>query len=184
MTEALIERFEPFLTQLKNKTITEIKSAEAYAAAAQALLQVKIALKQTEARRREITAPAVEAAKKAAALFVPFEKDLTDAEAYLKDLLSNYVDQRVPQAAQEATAALNAGDRSALQTALAAVPHVDGIGLSTETSFEVIDSDAVPKQFLKTEIDRKAVLKALRAGEEIPGIVGIERTRVSVTVKE
>lgn len=184
MTEPLIERFEPFLAQLKNKAITQIKSPDAYVAAAQALLQVKSAIKQADAKRREITAPAMEAAKKAAALFVPFEKDLADAEDYLKGLIAGYVDERIPQSAQEAAAALNAGDRNALQTALAAVPHVDGIGLATETTFEVIDIDAVPKQFLKTEIDRKAVLKALRSGEDVPGIVGLERTRVSVTIKE
>jgi hypothetical protein len=136
-----------------------------------------------EEKKTAITAPARKAAQEAAALFSEVEKGLESAETHLKQLLADYIDERLPAAAQEAATAVNAGDKTALQAALTALPNVDGIGLSTETSFDIIDFDAIPKQYLKVEIDRKAILTALRKGIDIPGITEKNRTRISVTVK-
>lgn len=178
----LMSRFTPFLDGLA--ALKQVDTPTAYKAAAEALLEVKRAIKTVEEKKQAITAPARKAAAEATALFSQAERRLGEAEDHLKGVLSHYVDRRVPEAAAQAGKALTDGDRSALAAALAAVPHVDGLKLSTETDFEVVDSDAIPSQYLKTAVDRKAVLDALRRGEAIPGIRGVERTRISVSVKE
>ncbi len=177
----LIERFDPFLKSLP--ALKKIETPVAYTAAATALIEVKTALKTVEEKKTAITAPARKVAQEAAALFSEVEKGLEHAEAHLKQLLADYIDERLPAAAQEASVAVNAGDKTALQAALTALPNVEGIGLSTETSFDIIDFEAIPKQYLKVEVDRKAVLTALRRGVDIPGIIEKNRTRISVTVK-
>jgi hypothetical protein len=52
------------------------------------------------------------------------------------------------------------------------------------TATNVLDIDAVPKEYIKTKVenavDKVAVLKALRAGTEIPGVELITNKRVSL----
>jgi hypothetical protein len=177
-----MQRFEPFLKELAS--LKQIDTPTAYKAAAEALLQVKKALKTIEDKKQAITAPARKAAQEAAALFSKTEKGLSEAEDHLKAVLSSYIDRRVPEAAAQAGQALSDGNREALAASLTAVPHVDGLKLSTETDFDVVDFDAIPDAFLKTAVDRKLLLDALRRGQDVPGVKVIERTRISVSVKE
>jgi len=52
--------------------------------------------------------------------------------------------------------------------------------LQDATTFEVENIKRVPKRFLKLEVDKAAIKKALKAGEEIPGIQAIKIAKAVV----
>jgi hypothetical protein len=64
------------------------------------------------------------------------------------------------------------------------VPDVDGLSIRNEVAFEVIDYDAVPDEFFERTIRTSAIKTALKAGEQIPGIVRKDRVQIAISTKD
>jgi hypothetical protein len=159
-----------------------VNSAADYTFLAKSLIEVKRAAKYIEARKAEITQPAESLRKTAKEWFGGAEKHVATAETRIKELLVDYIERRIPEASEHAREVFERGDVLALADAMVAVPHVDGVQIRNDLDFEVTNIGEVPHEFLVTEVSRKEVLKALKAGRTIPGIVAKPGVSIAISL--
>lgn len=160
---------------------TELSTVEEYSSAAWMLIQVKQRLSILDEKKRSLTAPAREVIKNAGEMFGTAVNDYLAIESRLKALLGAFADNRLPDAMRAAKAALNAGDRDALMTAMKPIPSVPGISLRTVVGFEVT-GEVDESYYLPRELNSKLILTQLRNGVVIEGVRMTERTQVAVSI--
>lgn len=146
--------------------------------AAGALLQAtKGKAKSLEVQRTSVTKPLLDAKRGIDSWFKPARDALNSVELALKGAISAYVEQQ--RAAQ--VAALQAGEHA---TALATEQPTMPAGVSTRTvwRFEIVDPEAVPREFLVIDGAKIAQhVTAHKGNTSIPGIRVYADTDVSST---
>jgi hypothetical protein len=150
--------------------IPVVNTPSEFKAVAEALVMLKGAEKLVSDKKDEFLKPARELYATAKANYGESEDLIEESIKKGKFLLLDYLERKQKESALEAEAAFNRGDVVMALQAMNIAPNVDGVGFSTKASFEVVDQDAIPSQFFKTELDTKRILDVLKTGEEIPGI--------------
>jgi len=164
--------------------LVTIGTAEDYAEGAEQLREVKGRVKALEAEKKKLLEPLKQAQKQISALVDAPLKVFQEAEQIMKAALTAF-DERQEAAAiekmQQAAALGKAGDESqalAVLNDISTTPEVPGVAFRTILDFEVVDLALVPREYL--EINRKAVMAALREGKDVPGIKEVTKRTMAV----
>jgi len=169
------------LQQLKALPVT----AENAEVVGSILVDVKTRYKELDARMKAITAPMRAAEKGVRDLFRPALTALAEAEALLKQGLSDAA--RAQQAAnaaamQQAQAALAQGDvrgAALAATTLTPVQAVEGVQMKEVWNFRVVDPNSVPRELCSPD-DAKIKAYIAAGARQIPGVLVELGTQVSV----
>jgi len=181
------------------KTFT-ISSPEEYSASGDILKKVKGKLSELDDRQKEITRPMDEAKKAVMALFKKPRTLLENLESKIKDAILDFQDKMEREKlakeaelrkAQEAEAKrleakarktkdeekrkelLESAEATRAITPMvnAEIPKVDGISMAENWTFEVINKDLIPREYLiPDEKTLGAVARATRGSLQIPGV--------------
>lgn len=148
VTEA--DRTKQFMSLLQS---FQIISHDTHVQAGALVQNVKAKWAELEVKRTSITQPINEALRAVNALFSPVQGPLKQAEVILKSKIAAYTleqHQLQERAMQAAAAAIQAGQMAAatqhVATLAPAVP-LQGISVKPKWAYEIIDADAVPRQF-------------------------------------
>jgi hypothetical protein len=163
---------------------TSVGSMAEYVHLAKSLVELRRAKDYVKARKEQITAPAKALTDTAKEWFGATEKAIDSTEKRLKDLLEVFIETRADTAQGESKAALDAGDVQKSIALMTIVPDVEGLSIRNEVAFEVIDYNAVPDEFFERTIRTSAIKTALKAGEQIPGIVRKDRVQIAISTKD
>ena len=190
MTEAIQTRLAEdtvrLLTDVKEAQAFEIRDQQDLDLAAQAIRHLSKRRKAIEAERKEATKPINDSLKRIRGWFKPVEDRLSELETIYKGKVRAFEIRKAEAnrlALLEAQAAAQAEDKAGMVEALDSVVHTDrpaGISYREVQDFEVVDIKAVPWEYLKVEVNRSALLRALRDGVEVPGVRGFKRQDVAV----
>lgn len=165
------------------KTV-EIVTAEAYAAGAEQLVEVKRRVKDLEKTKADLLAPLKLAQKQISALVDKPLKTWQQAEAIMKAALTAFDERREEEAIKQMQDAARLSDEGeddeslAILNNIAVTPDVQGVSFRTTLDFEVTDLSRVPVRYV--QINRTAVLATLREGLEIPGVQVVMRRSMAV----
>lgn len=175
-TEA--DRLKPAMSQIGQFVID---SQLRYTQAGELLQFVKARWAELEEKRTSITKPLNEALRNVNALFSPVQGPLKQAELILKTKIGNFIVQQQQlqeQAMRQAAAAIQQSQPAIAAQAMAAmapVTQVQGISVKPEWDYEIVDPDAVPRNYCSPDHNKiKAALpNAIHHEKLTPQIPGI-----------
>lgn len=152
-------------------------------------VEIKVRLKEVEAKRTAITGP-LNAAKRAVdELFRPTLQRLKSAEQIVKERLAQIAYAREETNRALLLAASNSAKAGEVQQATAAIQAIEvqekheGIQIRETWDFEVMDGSLVPKTFLA--IDASKVKAAIASGvRDIPGLKIYKRKSIAIRTSD
>lgn len=161
-----------------------ISTAEDYAEGAEQLREVKGRIKALEQEKKRLLDPLKIAQKQISALVDAPLETFKQAERIMKAALTAFDERREAEAIKKMQEAAAQGAEGDAEQALATLneievtPEVRGVSFKTLLDFEVEDQLKVPQAYL--QVNRAAVLAALRTGIEIPGIKVVHKRTMAV----
>lgn len=162
----------------------QITTAEAYAAGAEQLVEVKRRVKALEQEKRHLLEPLKLAQKRITELVDKPLRLFQEAESVMKAALMAFDTRREAEELAAMQRAAELGRAGAGNQALATLqqvqstPEVAGVSFRETLDFAVTDLVKVPLAYM--QVNRTAVLAALRAGTEIPGIEVVKNRTMAV----
>ncbi len=163
---------------LAGVALLEIASQEDLDFVCKLLVEVKERHKAFEEKRTRITKPILAAKRETDELFAPVLSPLKTAETLLKDKIAAYHVARNAER-ERLLPAVAAGEVP--PDALAPVEHTKGVSVREVWAWEVVDEDAVPREWLVVDslgLDKACVQRV--APPDIPGIRFFKRGTVAV----
>jgi hypothetical protein len=163
-----------------------IANSNDQAFASEILLDVKAKHSELEKRRKSVVQPLNGVIRTVNGWFKPVRDRLEEAERILKGKIAEYLEaqERANEEALQAAADAETGEEAS--SALAQVaPVTTAPGTSTRKvwRWEIVNTDAVPREFLT--VDEQALAKYVRAAKEsggapygIPGIRFYQETKI------
>lgn len=153
-------------TRERARTIV-VTTDETFITAGEMLKEIKTIKDRIDA----IFDPIVTAAHKAHKVALDQKKEVTkfyvEADKYLRDQVNEYNRLREERTRQAALALARSGEMSLPQEAA----KVDGIGFVHKWCFEVIDPDAVPREYtVPDEVKIRKIVNAMGESANIPGV--------------
>lgn len=156
-----------------------ITTAEDFETATDLLKECKARYKVLEAKRKHLKEPSLEAGRRIDEFFRPVLEPLLAAETRLKHAIGEYT--RASQLAQHAAMTAYAGGAEALPPPS---PKAEGVAVKTVWRVEVIDADAVPREYCSPDLAKlqKAIWYAdtTTAPRPIPGVRFVADAKVTV----
>lgn len=166
----------PFAQQVQT---VQIGDDDQYQWAATTLRQIKGRLAALEEQRTSLTGPLNKVVKQINAMFKESSEVWDQAALFLSKAMETYYTMRLQaqaQARQGMAQAVHHGQPQAyaqlVHTALVAEPPVaDGISTQERWLYEVVDENALPREFLMRD-DRKIgeYVRTMKAQAQIPGV--------------
>jgi hypothetical protein len=162
------------------ESLPPIESSEGYLTVARALLETRAVLKAIEQREDEILAPVKALRDTAKEWFGTAKANYEAAAEQLRARLTDYVEQRVSEAAEQSRTAAAQGDHVTALQAMQAYPVVPGLSYSAQVDFVITDDEIVPHEYRVQTYRRKEIIAALKRGESIPGVQRLDRVALTV----
>ena len=160
-----------------------IKTDEDQENVVKALIGIENEEKRVDEQRKFFTDPLNQQVKKINGLFKPLIEGLGGAADTLRGKMSKYqmdLDAKAKKAEAKAMADLDSGKIKNIETAVAHIEAVKApektvrmdaatVSYADKIGFEIIDSLIIPREYLIPDEDK--ILKVVRAGIDIPGIL-------------
>lgn len=170
-----------------------IETGAQFAGAVRMIAEIKSQWTAVDAKRKSYTAKLAEVVDQFNAEFKPPLEALKEAEKTLKEKLAGFAKARAEQRAAlllEAAEASEAGDRAKAEALIAEaagceVPAVKGCSIRDVWTGEVVDAEAIPREYLiPDEKTLKALSKARKCDPGIPGWRAYPSPTVTITVSK
>lgn len=187
--QALIKTHQTEAQEVKEQAEQyEIKTHDGYGVAAEVLLDVKSRLKLLTEKKEGFTKPAREIIAAANSLFAGVEQAYEDTEKILKRKLADYLlaceEARYAQLRKAQSVAKIDPQKARKLVAGAealSAPPVSGVSVRAKFEYEILDEEKIPEEYFVRTVDEDKLLAALKAGEDVPGVIVKQAVTLAVT---
>lgn len=170
-----------------------IHNDDEYSEASRHLLFVKDFLNKVEEDKKETVDPIRKGLDALYKKYRQARQPWEAAERTLKTLISTYAvrkQTKLLQAARKKAQKLIADGKNEQAADLISdaankrcVPNIDGIQLKSSWAYDILDENAIPREFLTVDTKKiSAVVKAMKEKTDIPGVTAFPAKQVAVKV--
>lgn len=164
-----------------------VETEQDFEAACEELHHIAVLWQKHEDERKEMKEDVLSQGRKVDKKSKAIQKPLKDREAWLKDLIREYVESGQVRYLEEKTSEAPLEMKGELVRAAIRMypkPYNPHVTFKDKVEVEIVNPDAVPDRYKKVVIDERKILEDYQRGETIPGVQGRHGITVAVSRHE